>query len=324
MNTSVVITSINKPTDSVRAWAKLYPVHVLVVGDTKTPLNEWWHCGAFLRDPHEGLEALIGPNKYQRKMLGYVEAARNGSDCILDTDDDNEPLAREWPAFEFTGPTTKAAGWRNPYLLYGPSERFGVFPWPRGLPLTTTAEELDFAGNRKSCTIGVWQGLANGDPDVDAIWRMLDGQPVEFEELFPVALDHGTLAPINSQATLWRRECFPLLYLPTTVSMRVCDILRGYVAQPILWAAGYRLGFCGPMVRQKRNPHNLMDDFRQELPLYMGMGDAVVEAVAKAVSPDRCMADNLRAAYRAIVGIHGIGDESAVLEEWLKAIGEGQ
>jgi hypothetical protein len=326
MNTHVVITTINKPTDSIRAWAKLYPDRVLVVGDEKTPAP--WECDGVTYDRATAgsseLSWLIGPNKYQRKVLGYVAASRAGADAILDTDDDNEPLAGEWPAFEFTGATTKGAGWCNPYLLYGPEERYGVFPWPRGLPLTSTAVDPDFAGNSYACNVGVWQGLANGDPDVDAIWRMLDGQPVEFEQMFPLELNPGTLAPINSQATLFRRECFLLLYLPCTVSMRVCDILRGYVAQPIMWAAGYRLGFCGPMVRQKRNPHDLMDDFRQELPLYMGMGEAVVEAVAKAVSHDRCMADNLRAAYRAIVGIHGIGDESAMLEEWLKAIGEGR
>lgn len=329
MNTSVVITTIHAPTDSVRAWAKLYPGHVLVVGDEKTPPG--WECEGVryrfqLAPLHNkgSLEDLIGPNRYQRKMLGYIAATRQGADVILDTDDDNEPLACEWPAFAFTGATTKGAGWCNPYLLYGPDERFGVFPWPRGIPLTSTAVEPDFAGNTKSCEIGIWQGLANGDPDVDAIWRMLDGQPVEFEQMFPLALAPGALSPINSQATFFRRECFPLLYLPCTVSMRACDILRGYVAQPIMWAAGYRLGFCGPMVRQKRNPHDLMDDFRQELPLYMGMGESVIEKVCAVVKPEASMADNLRAAYRAIIGIHGIGDESAILEEWLTCIGAGR
>jgi hypothetical protein len=32
------------------------------------------------------------------------------------------------------------------------------------------------------------------------------------------------------------------------------------------------------------------------------------------------MADNLRAAYAAIRGVHGIGDETETLEGWLSAI----
>jgi hypothetical protein len=331
MKTCVCITTINAPTDSVRAWAKLYPgdVNLIVVGDAKTPLI--WQCaGASYVMPYQmplspihfgSLEDLIGPNKYQRKMLGYVEAARQGAEVIIDTDDDNEPLGVNVPSFKHYGAITRGSGWCNPYALYESTDDTDiVHPWPRGLPLSSASTAPDFAGNSGSCDIGIWQGLADGDPDVDAIWRMICGEPIKFDLEFNLALSAGTLAPINSQATLIRRECFPLLYLPCTVSMRVCDILRGYVAQPVMWAAGYRLGFCGPIVRQQRNPHDLMDDFRQELPLYLGMGEAVIEKVCAVVKPEASMVDNLRAAYRAIVGVHGIGDESATLEEWLEAI----
>ena len=41
--------------------------------------------------------------------------------------------------------------------------------------------------------------------------------------------------------------------IPAFVTFRFTDILRGYVAQPILQAAGYRLGFTEATVYQDRN-----------------------------------------------------------------------
>lgn len=327
MKTAVVITTINKPTDAVREWVRRYHDGVIVIGDEKTP-SDWLCQGSFYFPTSAGLPALsnrISPNRYQRKMLGYISAAIEGADVIIDTDDDNEPLA--WICLpEFAqgprGPgfVCSVHGWVNIYAICQEPD-----VWPRGLPLTAIAKPCGLVTEADGEPIGVWQGLANGDSDVDAICRlavkpMLGGEGESFKGP-PFALARGTLAPINSQATLWRRECFPLLYLPCTVSMRACDILRGYVAQPILWAAGYRLGVCGPIVRQERNPHNLMDDFRQEMPLYLGMGEEVVAKVSEVVKPEASMADNLRAAYRAIIGVHGIDDELPILEEWLAAIG---
>ena len=320
----VVITSINAPTRQVRRWAKLWPGRTMVVGDAKTPTG--WECeGVHFVTPLNGLQGsltqLIGPNKYQRKMLGYAAAISHGAEVIIDSDDDNEPLEM-YILPEFTpgkrgpGLVCSTPGWVNVYRMFGEYSA-----WPRGLPLLSKSKHGERHKELKGDPIGVWQGLAQVDPDVDAIYRLTSGTIVNFDEYrMCVALSPGTLSPFNSQATMFRRECFPLLYLPCTVSMRVCDILRSYVAQPIMWAAGYRLGFGGPIVRQERNQHDLMDDFAQELPLYMGMGESVVSAVQAVVSPTESMEDNLRVAYRSIIGIHGIGDESAALEEWLSSI----
>ena len=54
------------------------------------------------------------------------------------------------------------------------------------------------------------------------------------------------------------------MYLPAFVSFRFTDILRGYVAQRIMWDYGLRLGFLPPNVFQKRNEHDLMADFRMK------------------------------------------------------------
>ena len=39
-----------------------------------------------------------------------------------------------------------------------------------------------------------------------------------------------TYSPFNSQNTLWRKELLPLAYLPSKVTFRYTDILRGMIA----------------------------------------------------------------------------------------------
>ena len=102
--------------------------------------------------------------------------------------------------------------------------------------------------------IGIWQGLADLDPDVDAIYRLTSNKEVTFDKGDPIVLGKETWCPFNSQNTLFASpQFFPLLYLPAFVTFRFTDILRGYVAQPILQAAGYRLGFTEATVYQDRN-----------------------------------------------------------------------
>jgi hypothetical protein len=114
----------------------------------------------------------------------------------------------------------------------------------------------------------VWQGLVNGDTDVDAIYRLVNGKEITFEENKFVVLEQGVISPFNSQNTLWQKPAFYLLYLPVTVTFRFTDILRSFVAQFGLWALGGRLGFMSPNAIQKRNVHNLMRDFADEIPVY--------------------------------------------------------
>jgi len=170
---------------------------------------------------------------------------------------------------------------------------------------------------RTPAQVGVWQGLADEDPDVDAIYRLTDGSPTYFDSRAPVALAQQVVAPFNSQNTQFRKECFPLLYLPTSVTFRFTDILRGLVAQPILWAAGFQVGFTNATVVQKRNPRSPMIDFESEIPMYLKV-EAVVEAVSGTVSRERSMCDNLFAAYEALLREGVVADgELTTLEAWL-------
>ncbi|MEI6240722.1 MAG: DUF288 domain-containing protein [Planctomycetia bacterium] len=321
MGSCIVITSINPPTAAVAAFARRSPGDVLVVGDAKTPGD--WHCpgAVFVGLPEQESLAfriveLLPCNHYTRKMVGYLLAATRDIDVIVDTDDDNIPKA-EWafPRFEIacdvvTGP----AGYVNVYRLFT-SGRI----WPRGLPLRLIDDRrpVEIGRSTQTSRVGVWQGLADGDPDVDALYRLTHREPVSFAARAPVALAEGVVSPFNSQNTAWRRELFPLLYLPACVSFRFTDILRGLVAQPIMWSEGYRLGFTGATVDQKRNAHDLRQDFAEEIPMYVH-GEKVVAVVKRAIADCPDIPSKLFEAYRGLVAAEIVPrQELAILSAWL-------
>ena len=101
------------------------------------------------------------------------------------------------------------------------------------------------------------------------------------------------------------------------MTFRFTDILRGLVAQPILWASGYHLGFGGATVFQKRNPHDLLKDFESELPCYL-LADKVMTIAREAVSSAKQMPDNLVMVYQALSRENIVSEkELEVLHSWL-------
>jgi len=102
------------------------------------------------------------------------------------------------------------------------------------------------------------------------------------------------------------------------VTFRFTDILRGLVAQPILWAAGYRLGFGEATVIQKRNPHDYLKDFESEIPGYL-LAEQVVLLARQSVSVDCSVKENLLSVYVALQRKKIVTErEIEVLRLWLK------
>jgi hypothetical protein len=90
-----------------------------------------------------------------------------------------------------------------------------------------------------------------------------------------------------------------LLYLPSTVTFRFTDILRGLIAQPIMWLYKYCLGVMEATVVQERNPHDYMKDFKLEIPCFI-QGEGVIEIVANKISSSLSIQDNLLIAYEEL------------------------
>lgn len=324
MKRAIVITSIFNPTEAVISFSKMNDHTVIVVGDKKTPVE--WECEnvdyVSVRDQENmdfKIAALLPYNHYCRKMLGYLKAIQNGAEYIIDTDDDNIPK-EDWrfPEFENNfGCISGSRGFINIYQLFT-SQKI----WPRGLPLQliNTQFDLESSIEIKNCRVGIWQGLADEDPDVDAIYRLTSDEPCYFNECEPVVLSEGTVSPFNTQNTIVRKELFPLLYLPTYVTFRFTDILRGLVAQPIMWLYGYQLGFTKASVVQKRNPHDYMKDFISEIPMYE-QGEKVISLVSCAISESDTIEVNLYNAYQSLLKENIICEkEMTTLDAWLKDI----
>ncbi|RZK26444.1 MAG: DUF288 domain-containing protein [Flavobacterium sp.] len=320
---SIVITSIFSPTEAVSKFSFLTDYDTIVVGDQKTPSG--WKCKnvQFLSIEEQSklefnLSKLLPINHYCRKMLGYLQAIQNGAEVIIDTDDDNIPKQGwEFPPFEGTFDNIEHRnGFVNVYRYFTDAHI-----WPRGLPLSLIRDEsmLPLLVEKNS-KIGVWQGLADEDPDVDAIYRLTSDKPCYFQDRNPLVLSNSSICPFNSQNTAFRKELFPLLYLPTYVTFRFTDILRGLVAQPIMWSKGYSLGFTRATVVQKRNPHDYFKDFISEIPMYE-YTLRVVEIAKHHAKESDSINDNVFNIYTGLFKENIVNEKELVtLEAWLNDI----
>lgn len=310
MRASCVITSILPPTDAVGSFAASQDLGaVIVVGDRKSPSSYPLGGVRFMSVTEQ--EALgwrvlaqLPYNHYCRKVLGYLEAVSSGAEVIFESDDDNLVMSgkscaiwRAESALEF-GPAADTLRFVNVYRHFTDQ-----FIWPRGLPLRailgSNANPEVAVPSGAEHRIGVWQGLAQGDPDVDAIYRLAHGGECQFRDQPPVTLAPRVVCPFNSQNTAFLAELLPLMYLPAFVTFRYTDILRSLVAQPILWATGLRLCFVPASVVQLRNAHDLLRDFESEVPMYLTT-ERAIELVANEVRAGQSIADNLASAYAAL------------------------
>ncbi len=273
---AIVITSINAPTRAVIEIARdrgRLDARFVIVGDSKSPPG-FSHEGVEYYDVaaqnHAGFAlAPLAPVKhYARKNIGYLLAIQGGADIIIETDDDNIPLDSFWSERKrsVTGALVQDQTWSNVYRHFT-----NELIWPRGLPLNyvrspeAAYETLETVA--RDCPIQ--QGLADGDPDVDAIYRLVLPLPIHFTPGRSVILGSGVWCPFNSQNTTFFHDAFPLMYLPFYCSWRVTDIWRSLIAQRIGWENGWSLLFQSPTVFQDRNEHDLMRDFAEEIPGYL-------------------------------------------------------
>jgi hypothetical protein len=193
--------------------------------------------------------------------------------------------------------------------------------WPRGFPLNQVQSSLTkpATADAYSYECPVQQGLADDNPDVDAVFRLVLPLPVKFDTAEIIVLDKGAWCPFNSQNTRWWPTVFPLLYLPAYCSFRMTDIWRSFVVQRILWENGWRVSFHASSVYQQRNEHNLMRDFEDEVPGYLN-NDRIRQVLSDLdlSSGVNNHGENLRRCYGALVGLGVIGKaELPLLNSWI-------
>jgi len=322
VNGILVITTIAAPTAAIIRFRELLEGwRIIVVGDRKTPTP--WQVEGIDYIPYDvsssRLAAAIPPDSYSRKNLGYLAAIQAAAPVIVETDDDNFPYDTFGTALSrrVIGSEVREAGWVNAYRAFTTQ-----MVWPRGRPLSVVGPTLRSGlgrGETIQAECPIQQFLADGDPDVDAIYRLTRGDEVTFQGE-PLILRPGTYSPLNSQNTVWWPEVYRLLYFPSHVSWRVADIWRGLVATAIAQVRGWTLAVLPPTVRQDRNPHDLLKDFREEIPVYLETA-SVLERLIDAVAGTPDNADALRLSWEALVEMGSVPrEELAVVDAWNEAV----
>jgi hypothetical protein len=321
------MTSINPPNNAIAQFAALSRDNswqFLIIGDRKGPERYTLPgCQLITIDEQGDLDlktALSCPEKsYSRKNIGYLLAIRDGVNRLYETDDDNIPCE------SFFIPQTSAHDHIDTVETSGPVNAYQYFVdakiWPRGYPLShINASFSDPPIPRKGpAKTPVWQGLAQLNPDVDAIYRLTSPLPVSFFDREPIALAPGSWCPFNSQNTTWFSEAFPLLYLPSYCSFRMTDIWRSFIAQRIFWQNDWKLLFHSATVFQERNEHNLLIDFKDEIPGYL-QNETIIDLLGSLSLRDGAdnIFDNMRICYETLVSHSIIGrDELRLLEHWI-------
>lgn len=278
----IVITSIQGPTRSVERLAEAAERTggiLIVVADRKSPMeyplagSQYLSVAEQERMSYRLLQELPF-NHYARKNIGYLHAISSGAPLIYETDDDNAPNSSWSPrskkvedVLSVGSDNAKGIAWLNVYQFFS-AETI----WPRGLPL----EEIQRGEGHVAVESGldrvspIQQGLVNVSPDVDAVWRLTQDRPFTFSGKQSVYLEPGVWCPFNTQSTWWWPEAYPLLYVPSYCSFRMCDIWKSFVAQRCLWELKQGVTFHPPEVDQERNEHSLIKDFEDEIPGYLG------------------------------------------------------
>lgn len=291
----VVMTTINEPNDKMLDWIDdpiLGINQLVVIGDTKTNDKAWrkiqntrlkYLSYDQCEEKYGDLSIAIGPKTYARKNFGYLCALENGAKKIFETDDDTFLRSNVGDLIKFYEKCNKfkvtsqkpsiEKGIFNPFTHFAPKNHV----WPRGLPLRQVNKNYDFQIapliskiNSKETSeqlngIDVIQSLVNLDPDVDSVFRMTSPETiVDYPLTSELLILEDVLAPGNTQSTLWLNpKLFCWAYIPQTVSIRFCDILKMYVAQ---WQS--KMAYAGFITEQFRNDHDLMQDFKHEVELF--------------------------------------------------------
>ena len=266
----IVTTTINKPTDATKLFKTMEGWDFLVVGDKKTPHDEYKEYNYLTPQDQEDLDKnlsdMIGWNCIQRRNMGFLYALKNGYDIVATVDDDNIPYPH-WGKLFNKSDTVKTY-----------STHFGFFDplsvtnyphlWHRGFPLQLIDQKnkVVSSGTKTCVNFDVQAKLWNGDPDIDAICRMIYKPECLFDnkdEWFTT----DNLAPFNSQNTILKRDALKHYFMFDKVG-RMDDIFGSYILQK----KGFKCVFGPPTVYQHRNEHDLTVDMKKE---YIGYENVV-------------------------------------------------
>jgi len=272
----VIITTINKPTETILKHINNTAYDVIIVGDNKTP-DDYKNLNCIYLDiPSQKklfpeLSELLPYNHYCRKNLGYLYAIKKGYKIIYETDDDNIPYDNFDTILQYDNIqmiTEQNNTWINIFKYFTNN----AYIWPRGFPLSLLKNNPNYLIRYTDKTPSIINGLVENDPDVDALFRIICNHQdsIKWDKNKCVLIDNKNVCVFNTQNTFWLNpELFMCLLIPCSVSFRYCDILRGIINNIILKKTNNHMMYSSPNVIQNRNEHNLISDFKSEYEMYI-------------------------------------------------------
>ncbi len=315
----IVITSINGVTEAIEKFSVLSDWKVIVVADLKSKPYEYDNVKFLTVEEQANLGFQTTDttpfNHYSRKNIGYLYAMSQGAEYIYDTDDDTIPYD-SWELKDFICDNVISGDkYINPFSFFTKQN-----VWPRGFHLPYITKQKMYTKTKHAFNIGVWQRVIDDDSDFDAIYRLTVNEHVKFDKAEDITIAKGSYSPFNTQSTLWNKDVYNLMYVPISVDFRFTDILRGYIAQRIMWDHGYRLGFHSPNTYQVRNAHDYFKDFLGELSMYK-LIPKVVEILDSLDLSSKTISESLLLVYGALCSNNIVEDTELVnLSNWIEDI----
>ena len=232
----IVTTTINHPTEATKKFCEMDGWQLIVVGDTKTPHEEYEKLNCIYLHPdyqeekYKDLSDDIGWKCIQRRNLGLVEAYNRGADIIATVDDDNIPYDN-WGKDVYVGQEIEVDLYEPSLDVFDPlsiTEENEV--WHRGYPIEYVPERfgVEYMGKTKRKVL-VQADLWDGDPDIDALARLSVKPVVKYSDITQPYCSNA-IAPFNSQNTFLAREVIPY-YSVLPHCGRMDDIWGSYILQ---------------------------------------------------------------------------------------------
>ena len=262
---AIVTTTINPPGACVEKHAQRSGWDLVVVGDRATPHEAYRSLSCIYLAPEDQearypeLSRRIGWNCPERRTLGLAYAYEHDYEIVAVVDDDNIPY-ENWGVNLLVGTEASVELYETDLPVFEPLRELG-FPalWHRGFPWEWLRErEKQRPAGRGMRRVLVQADMWDGDPDVDAICRMIHAPSVKFQQFAPIA--SSALMPFNSQNTFLHRSVLPDYMMLTNVG-RHHDIWASYLMQRehldcVVYAPA--------SVVQDRNAHDLAVDLGNE------------------------------------------------------------
>ena len=220
----------------------------------------------------------MGWNKIMRRNIALLRAIELKPDFILIIDDDNIPEEGYFKVWyrTITNPVDKLvvaeksngdSCWHN-YLRTSDAD---IEIYPRGFPIefrgvnsTRVISASEKIPNEK---IGVYQGISLGDPDIDAITRIVYPKQISKVKETNYCCK-GIWSPYNTQNTMFSKILFPLAFVWPYCG-RYDDIYSSFVWQQFLFNNDM-YAYVGDAVNtQDRGQRDIFKDFSAEIEGYM-------------------------------------------------------